>query len=157
MAVPISLNTKPADSTEEMRMRLAEATADNAEAILAALAVLQEAQKSGALDVMRGVLGARGEIVEKLAEVANTPESIRAVRNLASLAKILGTIDPEVLHRFADELARNNQQHAIAARAPGLWRIFRTFFSQDSRRALAGTAAFLEAFGRALVSKQTPK
>ena len=77
-----------------------------------------------------------------------SPEAINAVRNLISMSRILGSIDPEVLHKLADELTSQPKDH-VAPRA-SLWRAIRMFSSLDSRRALVGGAAFLQAFGRAL-------
>jgi hypothetical protein len=71
------------------------------------------------------------------------------MRNLMSLARILGMIDPELLHNLAEELAAQKKQYRPGAQA-SLWRALTLVGSRDGRRALVGGAAFLQAFGKAL-------
>ena len=153
MAAPISLQKKQADPEEALQARLEKVPVAHTEAILTALDVLQEAKDSGTLDLLRGLLSAREEITTTAAGFVNTPESIRAMRNLASLLKILGSVDLDVLHQLASELAQNARHPAALEKPPSLWAIIRKITGKDSRRALAGAVAFLEAFGRALVTK----
>jgi hypothetical protein len=77
------------------------------------------------------------------------------VRNLVSLGNIVASFDPAVLHRLADELARQPLAAATPPPPPGIFSIARQLFSKDTRRVLAGSVAFLNAFGRALGTPRT--
>ncbi|HLJ18446.1 MAG TPA: hypothetical protein VKV15_28405 [Bryobacteraceae bacterium] len=157
MAAPISLKVKLAEPKEEVRARLAEAPITHARAILSAYELLQEAEDHGVLDLLRGSLGAGGDIVTRLAEAADTPESIRIVRNLVSLGRILASFDPNILHALADELTSQKSWQTPPLKSPGLFRALLRLGSKDSRRVLIASIAFIEAFGRALASGKTIK
>lgn len=144
MAVPIQMKPTTSETPERVLERLEEAQVKHAKAILAAYALLQELHDSGAIDICRGALGAKETIVTKLSLAANLPESVKIVRNLMLLGKILSTVDPEFLHRLADELARPK------TRKLGVFRTARILIGKDGRRLLAGGAAFVQAFSRAL-------
>lgn len=144
MAVPIQMKPNTSETPERILERLEEAQVKHAKAILSAYALLQELHDSGAIDICRGALGATDTIVTKLSLAANLPESVKIVRNLMLLGKILSTVDPEFLHRLANELARPKP------RKLGLLRAARILVGEDGRRVLAGGAAFVQAFSRAL-------
>ena len=143
MAKPIAVIPSTFESTREIAARLEEARVSHAAAIQASYELLQQLQDSRVLDLLRGALSAGDALVTKLAVASNTPESINAVRNLVSLARILGSVDPDVLHTLADELTSRSSKNC-ARPAPGLWRAIQTLAGKDSRRALAGGAAFLK-------------
>jgi uncharacterized protein YjgD (DUF1641 family) len=149
MAIPIAISPKTPESKCEIEGRLDEARVAHAKAILSAYELLQELHDARILDLLRGALGAGDSIVTKLAVASNSEESINVVRNLISLTKILGNVDPNILHAFADGIALQKKQKAIAPKA-SLWGAVRMLTSADSRRALVGAGAFLQAFGRAL-------
>src|SRR3954469_16780188 len=103
MAVPIPIRPNTPESKEEILAKLQDAPVEHAQAVLAAYKLLQDLHDHKVLDLLRGGLGAGDTIVTKLAVAANSPESIATMRNLMSLARILGMIDPELLHNLADE------------------------------------------------------
>lgn len=90
------------------------------DALRAAGALLQDLHDRGAIDLLRGLVGAGGDIATRLSEGANTPEAIAAMRNVVSLARILGSIDPETLHRLADLVAKAPRYIGIAKRVAAL-------------------------------------
>jgi uncharacterized protein YjgD (DUF1641 family) len=153
MAQPIHFEPPPRDPRASRAARLAAAPAEHAEAVLAAYEVLQGLHDRGILDLLRGTLGAGDALVEVAVGAANTPESIRALRNLLLVVKTLGAIEPALLGDFTravpDALI---QAHAEEAKPPGLLKLFRTFFKKDFRRGLAAMNALLVAFGRNLSS-----
>ncbi len=156
MAVPIRIQPDTPESNAAIEQSLDQARVRHAKAVLAAYELLGELNRYGVLDVLRGALGAGDAIVTKLATAANTQESINAVRNLVSLSRILGSIDPEVLHRLADEITAVKPAQTPAP-PPRLWTAVKIFASKDSRRALVGAAAFLQAFGKAIGSAKPDK
>jgi uncharacterized protein YjgD (DUF1641 family) len=151
MAQPIRLEPPPHDRHAELASRLRVAPTEHAEAVLAAYEVLQGLHDRGVLELMRGTLGASDAIVEIAVGAANTPESIRALRNLMLLAQALGAIEPALLadltRAVPDALA---QAKAEEKRPPGLVKLLSTFFKKDFRRGLAVMNDLLVAFGRNL-------
>lgn len=154
MAVPIKKIPDTPESIDEIRSRIERARVDHAKAVLAGYELLQVAQDKGILDILRGSLGASDAIITKLALASNSAEGINIVRNLVSMGRLLASVDPDLLHSLADQLSAKRPKETPAP-PPKLWTAIKIFASRDSRRALAGTAAFVQAFGRALaVSKQ---
>ena len=98
MAQPIPFESPKRDFREELRVRLEQAPADHAEAILASYEVLQGLHDTGTLELLRGVLGGSDRILEILVEAAKTPEAVRGIRNLIIVLKLAGSIDPDQLH-----------------------------------------------------------
>jgi uncharacterized protein YjgD (DUF1641 family) len=151
MSRPISLDLPRRDPREELRARLEQAPAEHAEAVLALYEILQGLHDSGALETVRGALGARDKIITEIVELSKTPESVRGIRNLIILAKALGSIEPSHLQALVgaapEALA---QARSESAAAPSLWSLFKKVQSKDSRRGLALAASMLESAGKNL-------
>jgi uncharacterized protein YjgD (DUF1641 family) len=154
MAVPIPIIPDTPESKNEIAVRLENARISHAKAILSAYELLEQLQNSRILDLLRGALDAGDTLVTKMATATASPDSINAVRNLISMGRILSSIDPDVLHSLADELTKQPPKQKPAP-PPSLWTAVKIFMSADSRRALVGGAAFLQAFGRALAKTKT--
>jgi len=126
---------------------------EHAEALLSAYEVLQGLHDRGVFELLRGALGSSDRVIEIMVEATKSPESIRGIRNLIILGKVLGTIEPELVEGFARSLPE-----AIALR-PGheakplsLWQLFKKMCSQDTRRALSAMLGIVESFGKSLGS-----
>jgi len=153
MARPIRHELPPRDGRAQLTSRLRAAPLEHAKAVLAAYEVLQELHDRGVLDLLRGALGASDAIVEIAVSATNTPESIRALRNLLLLAQALGALEPAVLADFTRAVpAALAQASAEEARPPGLLKLLSTFFKKDFRRGLAAMNDLVVAFGRNLSS-----
>src|SRR5580658_3996176 len=98
MARPISLELPPRDPRQELRKRLEKAPVEHAEALLDSYELLQQLHDHGVLELLRGALGASDKLIETAVDAVRSEESIRAMRNAIILAKMLGSIDPELLH-----------------------------------------------------------
>src|SRR5437588_970479 len=86
-----------------------------------------------------------------IVDAAKTPESNRGFRNIFILAKILGTIEPELVEGFAHSLPEAFAlTKAQASNPPGLWGMLKKFRNQNVRRGLLLVNSMLEAFGRNL-------
>jgi len=155
MARPIELMPSSATTgngaREELKRRLDAAPVEHAEAVLAAYELLQELHESGTLDVLRGVLGSGEQVVRHAVGLAVQPEAVNVLRNLLVLSKLLGDIDPEILHRVVSGVPDAVSQRPEGD-PPTLWAIFRRMSSKESRRALASAVAVLEGVGRGLGS-----
>jgi uncharacterized protein YjgD (DUF1641 family) len=151
MARPIALEFPPRDPAAELRSKLENAPAEHAEALLAAYEVLQAMHDQGVLDVLRGALDARDELIESAVTTANTPEAIRAIRNLLFWRKILGGIEPEWFKGIFQAIPEGLAQATSERNKPvGLWGLWRRLRSKDSLLGMAAAVDFLEAVGRHL-------
>ncbi len=150
MARPIPLDLPKRDPREELRARLQQAPAEHAEAMLAGFAVLQGLHDQGVLELLRGMLGGGDKILEIVVEATKTPEAIRGIRNLVILTKIFGSIDPELLKKFAEAVpdVLVGAAKAEQTEPPGFWRVLKIFRSKNLRRGLAVVNNLLEAWAR---------
>ena len=150
MACPIHLDQAKRDPREELLVRLERAPAEHAEAVLAGFEVLQGLHDHGVLELARGVLGGGNKILEIVVGAGKTPESIRAIRNLLILSKIPGSIQPELLEKFARAIpdALEGVAKGEQTEPPGIRGILRIFRSANLRRGLAVVNNLLEAWGR---------
>jgi uncharacterized protein YjgD (DUF1641 family) len=159
MARPIPLETPRADSREDLILRLEQAPAQHAEAVLSGFEVLQGLHDRGVLELLRAILGGSDMILESLVgamNTMNTPDATRSIRNLIVLAKVFGSIDPERLKRFAQVLPETLASVAQAEqlKAPGPWDALRMICSKDFRLGLAMLDTFLVALRRSFRSEK---
>ncbi|MDQ1410071.1 MAG: hypothetical protein QOJ41_1806 [Acidobacteriaceae bacterium] len=150
MAKPIPLELPKRDPQEELRSRLEKAPDQHAEALLAGLELLQALHDQGVLEIARGVLGGGNKILEIVVDASKTPEAIRGIRNLVIMTKILGSMDPELLKKFAAAIpdVLVGVAKAQETEPPGFWEIFRILRNKNLRRGLAVANNLLEALGR---------
>ena len=151
MAQPIPLDFPARDPRTELQTRLQNAPTEHAAALLAAYEVLQGLHDRGVFELMRGTLGSGDKLVEFVVETANTPETIREVRNLFILARILSTLEPELVEGFARSLPEALAcTKAHESRPPGILGVLTKFGNRDFRRGLLLVNSLLEAFGKNL-------
>src|SRR5580704_16578558 len=81
MAQPIPLELPPRDPRKELLDRLESAPLEHAEALLDAFDLLEELHQAGALQKLRGTIGAGDEILGHAVSAAKSPEGTRALRN----------------------------------------------------------------------------
>jgi uncharacterized protein YjgD (DUF1641 family) len=155
MAEPITLTIAPRDPRKELISRLERAPVEHAEAILDAYEVLQCLHDRQVLDMLRGILGSEGKVLEVANEALNSPEAIRGIRNLVILAKTIGSIDPNLLNALVGAIPQAlTQAKTESSRPPGLWALFQRFRRKDSRRGLSVVNSLLETWGRNLAAEQ---
>ncbi len=153
MAQPIPLEVAPRNAREELRARLERAPDEHAEAILAAYELLQEMHNQGLLEMARGVVSARDEILGTMAADAATPEALRAIRNLLFWRRILSSIEPECFQAIFESIPEGiAMATAPRAKPVTVLGLLRRLMTKDSLRATAAAVDFLESFGRRLHS-----
>jgi uncharacterized protein YjgD (DUF1641 family) len=158
MAQPIPLNLPARDPRAELQARLQNAPQEHAEALLAAYEVLQGLHDRGVFELLRGALGSSDKLLEIVVEAAKMPESIRGLRNVITLTKILGSIEPELVEGFAKSLPEAiAYTKAHEAKPPGFLGIIMQFGRKDFRRGLVLVNSMLEAFGRNLPHEESDK
>jgi uncharacterized protein YjgD (DUF1641 family) len=150
MARPIPLELFKRDPREELRSRLEQAPVEHAEAVLASFEVLQGLHDRGVLELFRGVLGGADKILEIVVEATKTPEAVRGIRNLLTMTKVLGSMEPELLEKFAQAVpeALLGAIKAEESEPPGFWGVLKIFRSQNLRRGLAVANNLLEGWAR---------
>ncbi len=123
MAQPIPFHPPATDKRDVLRARLEQAPEQHAEAILAAYDLLQALHDRGILDVTTSALRASDELLEKVVDAANTPDAVRAIRNLLFWRQVLGRIEPTwfqgIFQAIPDGLATATAERDEAV---GLWK-----------------------------------
>lgn len=158
MAQPIPLELSARDPRAELQTRLQNAPAEHAEALLAAYELLQGLHDRGVFELVRGALGSSDKVIEIIVEASKTPESIRGIRNIIILTKILGSIEPELVEGFARSLPEAIAfTKAHESKPPGVWGVMSKFGNKDFRRGLLLVNSMLEAFGRNLTPDKPNK
>src|ERR1700688_4951049 len=156
MAQPIPLEIPPRNPRAELRSRLEQAPEEHAEAVLAAYEVLQEMHNRGVLEIMRGALAARDEILEKVVDNVKTPEAIRAIRNLLFCRQILASIEPEWFKGIFQAIPEGIAEATTEKEKPiGVFGLLGRLVRKNSIRGLAAALVFLQAFGRHLQSSES--
>jgi uncharacterized protein YjgD (DUF1641 family) len=151
MAKPIALELPPRDPRVELRKRLEEAPLEYAEALLDSYELLQQLHEHRAFDMLRGVLAATDKLVETAADAAKSDEAVRAMRNAILLGKMLGSIDPEILHSAATAASETlGRVDRSAAEPPGLFSLLLQFRSKEARGSIALAGKFLQTLGSQL-------
>lgn len=149
MAKPVTVFPKQRSEREELLAKLSDAPVEHAAALLDMYELVQVLHEHGTLDLLRGLVGARDDLIGRLAAGMSKPESVRATRNVIEMTKLLSQIDPEELQRTIDQGSKFLASEQIAhSEPPGLWAIFRRMTSRDGRRALALMAEVLNEIGR---------
>jgi uncharacterized protein YjgD (DUF1641 family) len=114
MAHPITFKPLAISPQMELMKRVESAPREHAEALLVLWDLLQTAHDQGILDLAQGLIGGKDIIAGKLAEGANLPESVAAIRNGIALARVLGALDPDMLHRLARSLDEDSRERLAA-------------------------------------------
>jgi uncharacterized protein YjgD (DUF1641 family) len=149
MAHAITFKPAPVDYHQELMHRVENAPREHAEALLVLWDTLETAHRQGVLELVQGLIGGKDIITGKLAESASLPESVAAIRNGIALARLLGSVDPEMLQRLARGMENAQKQHKEEDNPPSLWRLFRRSTSPNARRGLSFLTHLLIALGRA--------
>lgn len=153
MARPIGLEVAPRDPREEFRKRLEQAPAQHAEALLESYELLQLFHDSGVFRLLRGALGSGDMLLESAVNAAKSEEAIRALRNAISIAKMLGTINPDLLQGYAHAVSETLSRQKPVVEPPGFFTLLAEFRRPEMRRGIALVNRFLEILGSEIGSR----
>ncbi len=145
MANPIAFKPVPVDPRAGLMKRLEAAPKEHAEALLVGYDLLQAAHDQGILDLMHGLVYAKNTIFEHVAEGAKMQESVDALRNLISLGKILGAMEPETLSCVVSAMSTTSKPKAEEPLS--MWGLFKKVSSREGRRGLSMGVELLVALG----------
>lgn len=155
MAKPIVYAPPDIDARSQLIRRLEEAPQEHAEALLDAYDILRLLHEKGILELVKGALGSGEKVLEILTETLEMKETVRTLRNLIILLKIVGGLDPRLLEAVQGAV-NNNIARARNQDPPSLLKMGGRFASRDSRRALGLLAGVLEAVGQNLMTAEVP-
>lgn len=108
MPEAISHEHTPRDVKEEFYQQLQQlgaASEKRVEAMQDAYAILQLLHDKGILELVKDALGSGEKLMEVVAGVMQGDQVIRAVRNLKTLAKLIGTVEPETLKKIITQFS----------------------------------------------------
>jgi uncharacterized protein YjgD (DUF1641 family) len=145
MANPIAFTPRPVDPRDGLRKKLEAAPMEHAEALLVAYDVIQAAHDEGILDLLHGAVKHKNTVFEHIAEGAKLQESVDALRNVISLGKVLGAIDPETMSCVAAALS--TASNPKAEEPLSMWGLFKRVSSREGRRGLSLMVELLVAVG----------
>jgi len=150
MARAIEVTIAPHDPRQELIRRLEQAPLEHAEALLSGMEVIQALHDRGVLELVKGALGSGEKVLEIVVKAMNTPQAIRGVRNAMILAKVFGSIEPELMEKFVSAMpdALAGAAKAEESKAPGFWGIVKIFRSENLRHGLSVVNSLLEAWGK---------
>jgi uncharacterized protein YjgD (DUF1641 family) len=137
----------PDNSREDLARRIREAPVEHADAFLAAFALLQKLHDAGLLSLASGLISAGNAIVNHVADVADSPQAVTALRTALTLGSVLNTLD-------ADELEKAMQ---VSEKDASLLRILKGLMTTESRQVAAIAVKVLNVFGKALAKRNGEK
>jgi uncharacterized protein YjgD (DUF1641 family) len=157
MAIPVPLKRiTQADPREELLKRIQDAPIAHADAVLSAYDLLQRLHDTGTLEVLRGALGAGDVLVEHVVSLVTAPDSVNALRNLILIGKVLGSINPDILHAVVGGIPKVTEQ-TPGEKPPSLFALGRRVAAPDARRGLAAAVSVMEVLGRGLAKESSAK
>jgi uncharacterized protein YjgD (DUF1641 family) len=149
MARPIPLELPELDPKAVLGERLSRAPIEHGEAVLDAYNLLQQLRDAHVFEVLHGVLSKGDKIVELAVDAVKEPDVIRGLTSLIILGKILGSIDPGLLHGVAAAVQETVETtHQQEAEPPGFFALLQQLRHKETRRALGLMTKFLSSLGR---------
>ena len=137
----------PENSRDDLARRIREAPADHAEALLAAFALLQKLYDARLLSLASGLISAGNTIIDHLADVADSPQGVAALRATLIFGSVLNTLD-------ADELDRAMQ---VEEKDASLFRILKGLMTKETRIVAMIGVNLMNVIGKALTKHGTGK
>lgn len=131
----------PQNSREDLMRRIQAAPAEHADAILAALDLLEKLHESGILSLAGGLINAGNTIIDHLADVADSRQAVTALRTVLILGNVLNTLDPDELHKAMQ----------VGEKEASLFRVVKGLMTRESRQAAVIGVNLLNVFGKSLI------
>jgi uncharacterized protein YjgD (DUF1641 family) len=130
----------PENSREDLARRIREVPVEHADAILAAFALLQKLHDSGLLSLASGAISAGNTIIDRVADVADSPQAVTALRSTLILGSILNTLDADELHKAMQ----------VEEGDASLWKILKGLTTKEARQAAMVGVNLMNVIGKAL-------
>ena len=130
----------PEDSREDLERRIRDVPTEHAEAILASFALLQKVHDAGLLSLASGLISAGSTIIDRLADVADSPQAVTALRTTLILGSVLNTLDADELHKAIQ----------VGEKDASLLRILKGLMTKESRQLAMIGVNLMNVIGKAL-------
>src|SRR5215467_4848359 len=141
MAQAVGFRTfTPQDSRDDLARRIHQIPTEHAEAILAACALLQKFHEAGLLSLASGLISAGNTIIDRLSEVADSPQAITALRAGLIFGSVLNTLDADELHKAMQ----------VGEKDASLLRILKGLMTKESRQVAMIGVNLMNVIGKAL-------
>jgi uncharacterized protein YjgD (DUF1641 family) len=154
MAKPIALEIAPRDAKRELLAKLESASAEHAAAILDSYELLQALHEAGVLELLRGAVSAKDQIVGSAVSATQSTEAVHALRNTIIFGKMLGSINPDLMQCIANAAGETlGSERRPVIDPPSLFSLLGQFRRPELRRSVALINRFLETLGTRLKEK----
>jgi uncharacterized protein YjgD (DUF1641 family) len=154
MAKPIALEIAPRDAKRELLAKLESAPAEHAEALLDSWELLQELHDAGILELLRGAVSAKDQIMGSAVGATQSAEAVHALRNTIIFGKMIASINPELMQCIANAVGETlGSERRPVIDPPGLVSLLGQFRRPELRRSVALINRFLETLGSRLKEK----
>ncbi len=155
MAEPLEFDVKALLPGPQARIEAG--AADSADALLSALALLRELHEHRVLETLTRVTQGGEGLAFHALQILNEPGSVRALRNLLELVKVLGSVDPDTLGHVSGALAdgvREGARRMAAGERAGVGELLGVARDPDVGLALGALVGLLRTFARSLHARQ---
>ena len=130
----------PENSRGDLARLIREAPTDHAGAILAAFELLEKLHDAGLLSLASGLISAGNTIIDRVADVADSPQAVVALRAGLIFGSILNTLDADELHKAVQ----------VETNDASLFRILKGLTTKESRQVAMIGVNLLNVIGKAL-------
>lgn len=83
----------------------------HAEVVRDAYAILRLLHDQGILGLLKDALGSTEKVMDVVIGVMESEQVVRIIRNLKTLAKLIGTVEPETLEKIIAAMGPRNSQN----------------------------------------------
>jgi hypothetical protein len=133
----------PRNSRDDLARRIQEIPMEHGDALLAAVALLQKCHDAGLISLASGLISAGSTIIDHVADVADSPQAVTALRSALILGDILNTLDPDELQKA---VSVKEQDFSIC-------HIVRGVFSKETRQMAMIGINLMNVLGKAFAKR----
>ena len=137
----------PENSRDDLARRIHEAPTEHADAILATFELLQKLHDAGLLSLASGLISAGSRIIARLADVADSPPVVTALRTTLILGSVLNTLDADELHKAMQ----------VGEKQASLLHILKGLTTKESRQVAMIGVNLMNVIGKALANNKAEK
>jgi hypothetical protein len=136
---------RPTNSRDDLARRIHDVPIEHADALLAAVALLQKCHDAGLLSLASGLISAGSTIIDHVADVADSPQAVTALRSALILGSILNSLDPDELQKAV----------SVKEQDVSICRIVRGVFSKETRQMALIGMNLMNVIGKAFIKRNT--
>ena len=107
MSEAISYEHIPQEAKQGFQQRLQVTPEHRAEVVQDAYAILQLLHDQGILGLVKDALGSTEKVMDVVIGMMESEQVVRTIRNLKTLAKLIGAVEPETLEKIIAQFNRS--------------------------------------------------